>query len=274
MPDENEGAATGDAENEDEGTNGDTGNTDDADEDAEDTEGESDADGDSNSDKVGGSGASTDSESKEDVAEKPTGKALIDLLAGDGEAQTLLTSTLQSMLQEQSRTAAAKEQAEEFQKLIKEGDYAEVGRRVIERTQTEQERERISDEVLQGVFQPVYADLLAQPEMKALTAEEKLSLDPSKYDSDAHYVRAITSFIEGKRYEAKVEAEVERRIKTRDEAEANRKTAALAGSKSSGAMPGASGPGGANRTSGDLIREGLRTLYGGNTATDGDDDDE
>lgn len=226
---------------------------------------------DSNGD--GGSGDTEGDESLEGhVASAPTGKALLDLLASDNEAQQLMAYTLQNMMQENAHSAAQQAEAQEFNDLVEKGDYNEIGRRLVDRATTAKARESIADEVLQEQFRPVYADLFAQPELQSLSAEEKEALSPQRFSSDAVYVRAVSEFIATKRFSATVEAEVEKRIKARDEAAGNREAAGKAKSKSMAASPGGTEGSGVARGSRDLIGLGLRQAFFGGEAGDGDDD--
>lgn len=228
-------------------------------------------------DTEGGSGDSegdADEDDLEPAAEgtvvPPTGKAILDLLASDEEAQAIFSQTINNMMAENARTAEAQKEAAEFQELIKNGDHAEIGRRVLERATAQQNRSQIADEVLRETFQPVYTELFAQPEMQELTAEEKETLNPQKYASDAHYVRAVTEHIQTKRFNKAVEAEVEKRIKSRDEAAKNRKTADVAKTRSVGASPSATQPSNVTNSRG-LIAAGLRGFLGESTAESDDE---
>lgn len=224
-------------------------------------------------DSEGGSGADEDdeeSEEDEDSEESPeashqpalTGQALLDLLAGNTEAQGLLSQTLQSMMAESARTAAAQAEAAELQQLIKDEKYDEVGKRIVERTQMDAARAQVEDTVLKQQFAPVYQDIFAQPELKVLTAEEREKLHPSKYNSDAEYVRGLTSFIEGKRFESKVQAEVTKRVEAELKARANGESSARSKTRSVAAGPGATAElAGARQSTTDLIRQGLRATF-------------
>ena len=228
------------------------------------------ADESSDGDTEGGSGDADDSKEPEASVIKPQGKALLELLAGDSDAQKLMASTMKDIMAENARTAASAAEAKEFQELIDAGDHAEIGRRILERTENAKVRESVADEVLEGVFRPVYAEIFSQPEFQTLTAEEKETLAPTKFASDAHYVQALSSFLTAKRTESAIEAEVERRIKVRDEATGNRKAADVAKTKGVGATPGSSAPGGQSTDSRSRIARGLKAALG----TDDDDDDE
>lgn len=242
-----------------------------------DTEGEeSAAEGDNPDDTEGGSGDSEgdedeeSDESPEASVVPPTGKAILDLLASDEEAQAIFSQTIQNMMAENARTAEAQREAAEFQELIKNGDHAEIGRRVLERATAQQTRSQIADEVSREMFQPVYTELFGQPEMQNLTAEEKEALDPRKAANDAQYVSTVTRFIENKRFEKRVEDEVAKRLKARDEAEGNRKAASTAKRTSVGASPAATSPTAVTNSRG-LIASGLRGVFGGE-AVESDED--
>jgi len=271
MPDEEEVVVTP-------GEDADDDTEDTEDEDTDDTEGadEESADGEaSGGDTEGGSGStegtSTEAPKADVTVAPPAGKALLDLLAGDPEAQKLMASTLQDMIADNARTAETAAQTKEFTELVEKGDYAEVGRRIIERTQSQQARDAVADEVLKEVFQPVYADLFAQPELQNLSAEEKEALNPAKYDTDAHYVRRLSEVVQEKRFAKLVEDEVTKRIKARDDAAGNRKTADQA-KRGTGTAPTAV-PQVVGGTSGERISRGLRVaLFGEGGSDDGDDD--
>lgn len=264
MPDDDEEVVDNVEDEETEETDDET--EDDADESADDDES-------SDSDTAGGSGAAEGEKPDAAVASvAPKGEDLIKLLAGDTEAQSKLASTFQQMMLENARAAEAQEQAKEFQELIDKGDFAEVGKRIVERQQVQATRESVADEVLKEVFQPVYAELFSQPEIKELSAEERQALDPKRFASDAHYVRALTEHIAGKRFSKAVDAEVQKRLKTAQEAEANRKTAEGTRTKSIAGTPAASAAGSGRASSGDLIRRGLSAAFGGGSSDDGDED--
>lgn len=246
----------------------------DEDDSGDDADDATDASDDSDGDQEGGSGSDDDDKSSEEAPKLPTGRDLIDLLAGDTEAQTLLRDTLAQMRDESTRSAEAQAQAQEFTELREKGDYAEIGRRIVERTESQTAREQVADEVLNEVFQPVYREVLSQPEFKDLTAEDKERLAPAKYDTDAHYLRALVEFRDEKRFEAAVEAEVQKRVKTAKEAEGNREVAAKTKGRSVSASPATSGPVGGPKTSSEKLRIGLRAAFGDFDGTVPADDDE
>lgn len=234
---------------------------------------------DSSEDNVdGGSGAEGEEDSEEEsddaptAVAPPTGKALLDLLAGDTDAQAIMQRTLTDMMAEQQRSAAAQAEAKEFQDLIEAGDHAEIGRRVLDRMTQTQTRSKVAEEVLRETFLPIYAELYAEPEMKNLTAEEKDALNPARAKSDAHYVRTLEQFIQAKRTNAAIEAEVTKRIKARDEAAGNRTVAEKARQRSISGSPSGTAMSGTGRDSRSMIATGLRSVFGVSTAESDDDD--
>lgn len=237
---------------------------------SEDTEGSSEQSSADNSTgtKDGGSGA-TDAKTPV-VGARPTGKDLLDMLAGDDEAKTLMSRALEEARVQREADEQARKDQEEFQALIDAKDYSAIGERLVERQVKEKARSEVADDVLKEQFEPVYTRLLAQPEMADLTAEEKESLNPRKFKNDAEYVTGIQDFIANKRFEARINTEVEKRFKARLEAKGNEEVAAKA-KVSVGATPKGVGDNGMKHmSSADKIRSGLRAII--NPDADGDDD--
>lgn len=239
-------------------------------EDEEDTEDEDESEDD---DSAGEADESGDDDSDESTAEQPaaaavgtvvapTGKDLVDLLAGDEEAQRLVSISLEDMMAERARTAEAAAEAAEFQGLIDSGDYRTIGERIVQKAQMEQARATVSESVLKEQFTPVYTEIMAQPEMQKLTADEREALNPTKFRSDAHYVMALQDFITTKRANTAMEAEVQRRVKAITEGEKHVAAAAKTTKRSiSGVMPASTGPVEDRRTSSELIKSGLRRIF-------------
>lgn len=232
--------------------------------DEEDADSADEADG----DQAGGSGSAEDSE--EDDSEdddstevtKPSGADILALLAGDEEAQQLLQATYQQMQQEHAATEAARAEQEEFKQLVEKEDYAEIGRRIVDRSRDSATREEVSTQALQQEFQPVYQTLFAQPELKELSQEQKAELAPNKFANDASYTLALQAAILNKRWEKQLESEVDKRIKQRDEASKNRRTAdeVKRGNIASGTA--ASGTTPVRQDSKSLISMGLKEALG------------
>ena len=249
-------------------------NTDDTDdEDEVDDAGDDSAEDDegTDDDADGGSGSADGETAAEVVVKPPTGKDLLELLASDPEAQTLMRSGLEDMIAQRARESAATEESKEFSELIERKDYAAVGERLVERARMSQAREAVTDEVLKEQFAPVYADLFSQPELKSVTAEEREILDPAKFDSDAAYTLALGSFVLGKRHAAAFEAEVTKRVNAKLEADGNVATGAKVTKKSIAGAPAATGPVTGKVSSSDLIKHGLRQIFEPDSI---DDDDE
>lgn len=239
--------------------------------DTEDEDTEDDESSDDNDDEVGGGGEGEgETPPATPVVEGPSGRALIEALTKDPEAQ----SVFQTMVEEYQRNAAAeaeqREEAEAFQELIRNEDWAGVGKAVVERQQREAARSTVAEEIRRTEFTPVYTELLSQPEMQGLTDTEKDALHMSKYATTAAHLKAVTEFVAAKRFNAQVEAEVEKRVKTAREADANREGAGKAKTKSLGASPAATGPAEGRATSADYIRQGLRGIINPD-AEDGDE---
>jgi hypothetical protein len=275
MPPENTAVLDPETETEDEEVDGDDetpGDDNDADEDTDEeaADDEPDADGDASGDD-GDGGSGQDDSPAVDAVPAPTGRQILDLLAGSPEAQQEMANVLQEIMAANANSAAAQAEAKEFSDLVEKGDYGEIGRRIVQRSQDQAVRDRVAGEVLLEEFKPVYAEIFAEPELQNLSAEDKASLDPKNF-SDAQYVRALTKFVQTKRTEAAIEAEVEKRIKIRDEAAGNRDTAGKVKNKSVGASPGGTQGTGPARTSRELIASGLRSVI--NPPADGDDDDD
>lgn len=258
--------------NDDEVEDGDEGEEDPDEEDSSsnegDDEGEGEGDDSSASDSsddttVGGSGSKGEASANAkpaDGAVRPTGQDLINLFAEDPVAQRLMATALENLRSEEAANEKARADAEAFRELIEKEDYAGIGQQLVERHRKEQARSEVAEDVLREQFAPVYTKLFAQPEMQNLTADEKASLNPQKFGSDAEYVTELQNFIANKRYEAKIEAEVERRLTTRRTAAENEAVAAKAKKATVGATPGASGEATLYKSSADKIKAGLRAM--------------
>lgn len=270
MPDDNT-LASADLEDTSESADEDTEDETDEDEEEDSSEeGTDDSDESSESnDDEGGSGGSGDK--SESTVVSPTGKDLLDLLAADPDAQRLMRSSLEDLIAKKASEDAASAEAEEFQELIQKQDYAAIGQKLVERQQHAQAREEVSTQILKETFGPVYQDLFAQPELQKLTAEEKETLQPDKYSSDAHYVRALERFVLGKRHEAALEAEVTKRVKAITEAKANNTVGEKVRGKGIAAGPASVASSSPSKSSTDLIKHGLRAIFEPDSIGDTDD---
>lgn len=207
--------------------------------------------------------ANSDVSEQEKPVVAPKGKDLVDLLTEDPEAQQILDKKFEDAVRKLRAEQTSKAEAEEFQALIDKGDYAEVGKRLVTRQQEQAARETVTDEILNEVFTPVYERLLAQPEMKNLTAEDRERLDLNKFSSDADYVVAIQNFINEKRAEKTIQAEVDRRVKEVLESKSNQQVAGKVAEPSLSASPASteqsSGP---RRSSSERLHDGFIKAFG------------
>lgn len=246
-----------DSEDEDEGT--------DEEDDSSDTE--------DNAEGGGGDEGEGDNpeDPKEPVVPALTGKALIDALTQDEEAQSVFQSMVAEYQRQQAAEAASQEEREAFDKMVADEDWEGIGKAVIAKQQRDAARESVAEEIRAAEYRPVYQELLSQPEMQTLTAEDREALHVSKYPSSAAHIKAMTEFILGKRAEAAIEAEVQKRVAAAREADKNREGASKAKTPSlAGRAPTPLGPVGERANSADLIRAGLRGIIN----PDADDDDE
>lgn len=206
----------------------------------------------------------TDSDEKpeEKPVVAPTGKDLVDLLTADPEAQKIFSKKLEDAVKEYRKAETTAKEREEFQSLIDEGNFAEVGKRLVTKQQEMDAREKVSDEILNEIFTPIYEKLLAQPEMKGLTAEDRERLDMNRFNSDAEYVVAIQDFIHEKRADAKIQAEVDRRVKEALESKGNQEVAGKVAAPGLGASPSVTEDSTVHRTSSERLHAGFLKAFG------------
>lgn len=228
--------------------------------------------GDEGDDAVGGGGDDSEEASSE---EKPvvalTGKALVDALFQDPDAQASLGDALAEYQRQMAEQAGRREEAEKFQKLIDDEDYESIGKIIIDQQRETAARATVTEAVTQEVFNPVYRKLFAAPEMQNLTAEDKANLHLSKFENHADHVAAIQDYISTKRAKSDFDKAVEAAVEERLTAEKNKGTAAKAKVSSlSGRSPVAAGPAVGVTSSKDLLQAGLRALI--NPDDSGDDD--
>lgn len=202
--------------------------------------------------------------SSEGEAPKVTGKALLDSLQSDPEAQALLKRQLDGWLSNAAATAAAEKEQEEFQELIKANNFEEIGRRYVtsasERSIRSAERERAEADA----YGQIYTQLFKQPELLEanLTADDKLAVSPDKYATDAEYVDALTNFIAEKRAGVSVNSKVDGLLAEKIETLKNMKTQETVGTPSPSTLPGGQShtPGSEKMTSSQLLSEGFREM--------------
>jgi hypothetical protein len=206
----------------------------------------------------GGEQASPDSGGLE-VPKPPTGQALVDLLRDDPDAQKVIQQGLDKWLTDAAASAAAKEEQEEFQKLIQSGDFEAIGKKYVEGLSEKAIRERVEVDV----YGQVYQALFKQPELldTNLTAEDKVRIDHTQYDSDDEYIRVLTDFIAEKRAGVSVDERVNKTLNERIETLKNMKTQEVVSNPSVSGLP-AGAPhdrGSEKRTSSSLIADGWRS---------------
>lgn len=187
-----------------------------------------------------------------------------------GDAAKLFSDpALQEQLQQwyrqqkaaEERQAEAQRQLEEIDKLIEEGNYAELGERVAKEWQEHKQKQTAGEEVLKAFLYQTYNQIFQDPIFQSLTDSDKAAIDPAKYGSDAEYIKALMDFKAEKLARAKLEQEVEKRVKERLEAMKNQAAADRVKSSSPSGIPSAKASAGdENKTGADLIREGFLEL--------------
>lgn len=196
-----------------------------------------------------------------ELPKPPTGQALVDLLRDDKEAQAAIQRGLDSWLQTASAEADAKKEQEEFRKLVADGDFEAIGKRYVEGLSEKAIREKTEVEV----YGQVYQALLSQPELldAKLTAEEKLKLDHTQYDSDDQYIGVLTNFIAEKRAGSAVEDRVTKALNERIETLKNMKTQQTVSDPSISTLPGGSphSRGDEKQSSSSLISAGFKEMF-------------
>lgn len=234
--------------------------------DEEDTEDELELD-ETSDDEVGGGEDDEAEEVETPSVVKPTGADLLALLAEDPDAQTLMANALTEMQSAKERDAQTEAERAAFNKLVETEDYAGIGKTIIEQQRRDAARSAVTDEVLKEQFTPIYQDLLSQPEIKTLTAEEKLALAPKNFNSDAAYVKRLAEVVTEKRMEAKVEERANARAKELIEAARNGDVAAKAKVRSIAGGPPPSTSGSTadfmKMRSGDILSQAFSAMLGG-----------
>lgn len=252
------------------------GDHEDADEEVED-ENEENPDDQSDEEGDDAEGGGGDSENPDgDTQDKPavalTGKALVDALFNDQEAQQTLNDALQEYQRQLAEQANNREAAEKFQKLIDDEDYEAIGKIFVDERAAQAARQTATEAVSEEIFTPVYRKLFAQPEMQTLTDEDKAKLHLSQFDNHADHVAAIQDYISTKRAKNDFDAAVKAGVEEALTAERNKASAAKAKAPSlAGRVPGSVGQTQGATSSADLLKSGLRALI--NPDDSGDDDE-
>lgn len=204
----------------------------------------------------GGSEAGEEPGGQPAIPHGPTGAELIEMLSGDVEAQQIIRQRLADGLTQAQETALGKAKQDQLQQLVKEERYDEIGRMFVEEQQTEAVRSEAEDAAMRQVYGDIYRRLFQHPVMKSLSAEERNLLDPRNFQDDATYVLALTAHIATKSEGQQRSELVKSEVNTTLEALKNIAAANTAANPSISGLPGAVGPGGGDKSSSDLIREG------------------
>ncbi len=258
------------------------GDAEDADDEVDDEDEEPDAlsyeDDDEDDDAEGGGDEAEDSDGKPEVESVValSGKALLDALFSDAEAQTSLVDAVQEYQRQLAEQEGQREQAEKIQKLIDDQDYEAIGKLYVdqeaENKALAQAKALVSGTVTTEVFGPVYKKLFAEPEMAEVADEDKVRLNVGNFENHADHIRAIQDYISTKRAKTDFDTAVKAGVEEALTAERNKKSAALAKTSSlSGRSPQSVGTATGKQTSSDLLKSGLRALI--NPDDSGDDDE-
>jgi len=217
--------------------------------------------------EVGGGGAEDPNEETAPVTPMSSWAQFQELLKDPEVAQTF-QDTVADYQARMTVEAALKQDAEALQKMIDDEDWEGVGKAVVERTRRDAVQKEVREAVVGDMFRPVYTELLSQPEMQNLTAEDREALHIDKFNGNhAAHTTAISSFIAKKRYDAEVAEAVKKGVADALEAEKNKGSSEKAKAPSlAGRSPASLGVVQPKVTSADLIREGLRGIVGTQTA--------
>lgn len=195
----------------------------------------------------------------------PKGKDLVDALVSDPAAKALIDRQLQQYLAEASASADAKAKQDEFNKLLEDGNYDEIGRRFIADQQRTAVTSAAEQEGLKKAYTQIYGGLFAELEKLELTDADKEAIDPSKFgeDEDAKYILHLSQFIQARKGGQTVEEQAKARADEILQALANQKSAAAATSTSvsAGVLGAVDSPTDNRQSSRDLISDGFREEY-------------
>lgn len=195
-------------------------------------------------------------------APRVVGKDLIESLRHDPEAQAIMKQELDRWVKEASASAEAKKQQEEFQKLIEEGDYEEIGKRFVSEQQSKAVRTAAQEEALTRAYSSIYGKLFGELDKYELTDAEKLAMQPTNFDTDESYILHLSTLAASKRAGDDIEQRANKRAEEILQALANQKAAEAAGGGSPSNIPGATETAGnRNESSRDLISSGFRESY-------------
>lgn len=194
------------------------------------------------------------------TAPKLTGQALLDEFKTNPEAQSLVQAQLDAYLRDASAKADAQKQKEEYDRLIAEGDFEEIGKRYVTAQKDTEVRTAVEQEALTKAYGEVYTKLFNELNAFELGEEDKVKIAPERYATDAEYVLALSNFISEKKSGSSIEALVDQRVEEKLEALRNMKSAQAATATSvSSALPSgtATAGNGGKETSRSLIQDGF-----------------
>lgn len=193
---------------------------------------------------------------------KLTGEDLLKQFQENPEAQGLVQKQLNEWLADASAKADVEKQSKEFEELIKSGDYEEIGRRYVTAESEKSIRSKAEEEALTRAYGDVYGKLFKELETFQLSAEEKLSIAPEKYTTDAEYVLGLSSFIAGKRTGSDLDKLINAGVEERLTTLRNMNSATKATASSVSSLPGGTPSSNNNRpeTSRTLIQDGFHDL--------------
>lgn len=188
----------------------------------------------------------------------PTGAELLKLFQDSPEAQSLVQKQLNDWMAKASAEADAKKEQEEFQKLIENGDYEEIGKRYVTAESEKLIQTKAEQQAMVRAYGEVYTGLFKELETLQLTDDDKKAIEPDKYATDAEYVLALSNLIAQRRTGSSIDDTVNKRVEEKLEALKNAKAAQAATGGSPSAVPGATGlASNGKETSRSLISEGF-----------------
>jgi hypothetical protein len=193
---------------------------------------------------------------------KLTGQELLGQFQQNTEAQDLVRQQLNQWLADASAKADVEKQSKEFESLVQEGNFEEIGRRYVTAESENTIRGKAEEEALTKAYGDVYGRLFKELEQFELSDVDKAAIAPEKYSTDAEYVLGLSSFIAGKKSGSDIDALVETKVQERLTTLRNMKSATAATSSSVSSLPGGTPSADNNRpqTSRSLIQDGFHEL--------------
>jgi hypothetical protein len=174
-------------------------------------------------------------------------------LAMDPTMRTVLNEEMYRVIQALEGDRAAQANQTRVAKLVEDEDFEALGKEYAEIARRQQQAVEV-EKVVHGIRQDFYSTTFAQlvkdmPELATLDDEGRKTLDPSKFDSDAAYLKAIVDYVADKRIETAAPAKAKKILEDFGAAVEAQKAGTAneqAGKQPllPGASPGASLPGG------------------------------